>query len=76
MSRTVGYHDVELNRKPARPRPDRHRLTTASPQTRPRAPWILGRLEDPDYFDDIDYDEEEDKDNTPGVHAHPILLTY
>ncbi|CAN6362740.1 unnamed protein product [Urochloa humidicola] len=36
----------------------------------------LGPPEDPDYFDDVDYAEEEDNDNTPGVHTHIIILTY
>ncbi|CAN6342842.1 unnamed protein product, partial [Urochloa humidicola] len=66
-----------------RPQPSRHctepswhHLAMASPSFPPRAHRILGRPEDPDYFDDVDYDEEDDKDNTPSVHAHPSLYLF
>ncbi|CAN6299221.1 unnamed protein product, partial [Urochloa humidicola] len=69
------HHDRELNREPGTAAP-RHSL--ASP--RRHLEHFLephGFPEDPSFFDYVDYaEEEETKDNTLGVHAHPILLSY
>ncbi|CAO2045186.1 unnamed protein product, partial [Urochloa humidicola] len=77
--------DANLEPPPASSSSSRHRtapsrlgITTPRPRL-PLLPKPVGSSEDPedpDYFDDVDYAEEKDKDNTPGVHAHPIFLTY
>ncbi|CAN6349344.1 unnamed protein product, partial [Urochloa humidicola] len=57
----AAVNEAEPRAQPARPQPD-----TASPLRRTELPVRApnGSPEDPDYFDDVDY-AEEDKDNTP-----------
>ncbi|CAO2143580.1 unnamed protein product, partial [Urochloa humidicola] len=66
----VDDHDTNAVHEPAQLQPD---TAASSPcATKPRRP-THGSSEDPDFFDDVDYNEEKDKEDTQV--STPILLS-
>ncbi|CAN6362761.1 unnamed protein product, partial [Urochloa humidicola] len=59
---TAAVDEAEPRAQPAQLQPD---TATSSPCTTRPHHRTHGSPMDPDYFDDVDYAEEEDKDNTP-----------